>query len=441
MHLSASSNDVLDSTNPFAGCPAPKFAAEKVELRYHTASQLGQLLRELRQDRRSYFGHLTYHLATALFFTGCRFHEWARLRIDRLVREPAGMIIAARLQVKGGSFRDLPLTKELSTSLEEWFAFLETVKGVRLRGGGVDFARSPLIFPGRDGAPFSNQAFNARVKLACELGCPSFPLIPFGIRLRRCCSTSAEPTCVTCRRFWGTRAWQRRLAILTSLPNGFAQSSKTYGCMRSSFFPMSQVRQKTERVGEIAAKAVVQLLFSTGKSFTVDGLREKLREFFREEVRGEMRAVAALSNVELITALLSCNRQLASVGLQLHIINGVVSLLTTEVHNKALAQYLSEQNQANGSSHLTSTALEVLACIAFKQPISQAEIDRLFDADKRGLVLKLRDLKFVEEFAGDDGRLRFATTQAFLQRFGLASLGEFTANSLSDSQRVVRPLI
>jgi hypothetical protein len=57
----------------------------------------------------------------------------------------------------------------------------------------------------------------------------------------------------------------------------------------------------------------VQLLFSTGKSFTV----EKLREFFRHEV-----AVAALSNVELITALLSCNRQLALVGLQLRIING-----------------------------------------------------------------------------------------------------------------------
>jgi hypothetical protein len=33
--------------------------AEKTELRYHTASQLGQLLRELREDRRSYFGHLT----------------------------------------------------------------------------------------------------------------------------------------------------------------------------------------------------------------------------------------------------------------------------------------------------------------------------------------------------------------------------------------------
>ena len=59
----------------------------------------------------------------------------------------------------------------------------------------------------------------------------------------------------------------------------------------------------------------------------------------------------------------------------------------------------------------------MLACIAFKQPISQAEIDQLFEADKRALVVKLRDLKLVEEFAGVDGRLRFATSEAFLQRF------------------------
>ena len=159
---------VLGSPNPFAQCHAPKFAPEKTELRYHTSSQLGQLLRELREDKASYFGHLTFHLATALFFTGCRYHEWALLTLDRLVREPGGVIIAVRLQVKGGSFRDLPLTPELSHSLEEWFAFLESVKGVRLRTGGIGFAGSALVFPGRDGAPFSNKAFNARLKLACE---------------------------------------------------------------------------------------------------------------------------------------------------------------------------------------------------------------------------------------------------------------------------------
>jgi hypothetical protein len=38
-------------------------------------------------------------------------------------------------------------------------------------------------------------------------------------------------------------------------------------------------------VGEITAKSVVQFCSPREKSFTVDGLREKLREFFREEVR------------------------------------------------------------------------------------------------------------------------------------------------------------
>jgi hypothetical protein len=120
---------------------------------------------------------------------------------------------------------------------------------------------------------------------------------------------------------------------------------------------MSQVRPKGGRVGEIAAKAVVQLLFSTGKSFTVDGLREKLREFFRQEVRQELRAVAALSNAEMITVLLSCNQHLALVGLQLRILNGVVSLLTTEVHNKALAACVSEQRSASGSLDLSTATM------------------------------------------------------------------------------------
>jgi hypothetical protein len=39
---------------------------------------------------------------------------------------------------------------------------------MRLLAGGVDFAGSPLIFPGLDGGPFSNQASNARIKLACQ---------------------------------------------------------------------------------------------------------------------------------------------------------------------------------------------------------------------------------------------------------------------------------
>ena len=55
-------------------------------------------------------------------------------------------------------------------------------------------------------------------------------------------------------------------------------------------------------MGKLAAKSVVQLPFATGKSFTVNGLREKLRELFRQEVGAELRAGAALNNVELYRA-------------------------------------------------------------------------------------------------------------------------------------------
>ena len=159
---------VLSVPNPFAECLAPKFQIEKTELRYHTASQLALLLAVMREDRRNYFDHLAFNLAQALFLTGCRFHEWAQLTTERLVRGPGGAVIATRMQVKGGAFRDLPVIPELSDALREWSCFLESVKGVRLRSGGMDFAASALVFPGRDGAPVSNQAFNARLRRACE---------------------------------------------------------------------------------------------------------------------------------------------------------------------------------------------------------------------------------------------------------------------------------
>jgi hypothetical protein len=129
---------------------------------------------------------------------------------------------------------------------------------------------------------------------ASARGYQSFPLTPCGIRPPPSFLTSAEPTCSTSRRSSAIRVLQQPRATRTLIPSGCARSWETSDCTPSLFcFPMSQVRPKGEKFGEIPAKAVVQLLFSTGKSFTVDGLCEKLREFFRQEVRAELRAVAA----------------------------------------------------------------------------------------------------------------------------------------------------
>ena len=84
------------------------------------------------------------------------------------VRNGAGELTTARLKVKGGKHRDVPLMPRLGVSIREWAHFLEGLKGVRLRRGSVEFAGSELVFPGRDGTPISNQAFNCRLAAACR---------------------------------------------------------------------------------------------------------------------------------------------------------------------------------------------------------------------------------------------------------------------------------
>ena len=133
-----------------------------------SASQLARVLAALRDARTDYFGHLAFYLAQALFFTACRFHEWALLDLESLIRNPAGEIETARLRVKGGAYRDLPILPVLAQSLSQWFEFLDGVRGVRLRNGAGDFAGSRLVFPGRDGGPVANNAFNLRLAAACR---------------------------------------------------------------------------------------------------------------------------------------------------------------------------------------------------------------------------------------------------------------------------------
>ena len=155
-----------------------------------------------------------------------------------------------------------------------------------------------------------------------------------------------------------------------------------------------------------------------------------MREFFVEQGDYEKRAVASMSAVQLITAILETGPQLEVLGLQIRLINGVAQIFTTTIQNEKLSVFIAERAPmgAAGVGEVTPAALEVLACIAFKQPISQGEIDQIFgNVDKRHLVSVLRQMGMVEEFAGADGRLRFATTGKFLRKFEIGSLEEFRA--------------
>ena len=156
----------LDAQNPFSKILTPKFDINKVKLKYLPSSHVAILLEHLRLKRSDYFSHLTYYLAEALFLTAKRYHEWAELTRNQLLQIGKNQIV--RLQTKGGKFQDVPIPERLSLLLKEWNLFKESIAGIRMRNGAVSFAASPLLFPGRDGAPYSNESFNKRLKIACQ---------------------------------------------------------------------------------------------------------------------------------------------------------------------------------------------------------------------------------------------------------------------------------
>ncbi len=186
-----------------------------------------------------------------------------------------------------------------------------------------------------------------------------------------------------------------------------------------------------------AVKAVVQILFATSRSYTIDTLKEKLREFYLDEADYEKRAVASLSTVELMTALLEASPTLSAVGLQIKLSNGVAQLATTKVDCRKLSEFLLERSQR--VTTISDPALEVLACVAIKGPIDQDRIDALFGGrDKRHLVFVLREMGMVEEFGGENGRLQFMTTGKFLRHFGLKHPSELEVAMLEMEARQAR---
>lgn len=78
-------------------------------------------------------------------------------------------------------------------------------------------------------------------------------------------------------------------------------------------------------------------------------------------------------------------------------------------------------------SGLSQAALETLAIIAYKQPVTRAKVSEIRGVDADGAVRSLVNRGLVDEVGRDPtpGRpLLYGTTQAFLERLGLSDLGE-----------------
>ncbi|MDI3281392.1 MAG: SMC-Scp complex subunit ScpB [Bacillota bacterium] len=110
-------------------------------------------------------------------------------------------------------------------------------------------------------------------------------------------------------------------------------------------------------------------------------------------------------------------------GLTLEEVAGGLQLVTKPQY----APYLAQLGRADRPTALTPAALETLAIIAYRQPVSKAEIEEIRGVRVEGVLHNLEERGFIVEVGRKDapGRpILYGTTELFLKAFGLRSLAD-----------------
>ena len=143
--------------------------------------------------------------------------------------------------------------------------------------------------------------------------------------------------------------------------------------------------------------------------------RERLLELFDEPEREE----AALA----LAAVLERHRGGEDRGIMVEEVGGGLRLATRpELH-----PYLKRFFQVTGRSRLSMAALETLALIAYRQPLTGPEISELRGAQSATVIKTLLERRMIrisgrKQVVGKP--FLYATTREFLLHFGLGSLGD-----------------
>ena len=110
-------------------------------------------------------------------------------------------------------------------------------------------------------------------------------------------------------------------------------------------------------------------------------------------------------------------------GIKIIELEGSVQLCTKEEYYDNLIRICSQPRRYT----LTDAALETLSIIAYKQPVTKIEIEKIRGVNSDRSVNKLVELELVKEVGRLDapGRpMLFGTTEEFLRTFGVGSIDE-----------------
>ena len=112
-------------------------------------------------------------------------------------------------------------------------------------------------------------------------------------------------------------------------------------------------------------------------------------------------------------------------GFELREAGGGWRVYSAPAHAEAVGRFV----QGGQTARLTQAALETLAVIAYRQPVSRGQVSAVRGVNVDGVVRTLTSRGLIEEVedAGESGALLYRTTPYFLQRMGLSSLDDLPA--------------
>ncbi len=149
----------------------------------------------------------------------------------------------------------------------------------------------------------------------------------------------------------------------------------------------------------------------------------------------QLAEVVGLSNSEIEKALflLDAGYQ-KSGGLSLQWQSGKVQLTTSPKMGLLVERFLGLES----STRISKAAVETLAVIGYKQPVTRPYIDSIRGVNSDAVIKSLLSKGFIQEIGRSDGPGRpimYGTTSDFLQFFGLGSIKDLPV--LEDGQTAI----
>ena len=150
-----------------------------------------------------------------------------------------------------------------------------------------------------------------------------------------------------------------------------------------------------------------------------DDLRAAVQSAENEPDAAPMKATLRAALDELVTDYAASDR-----GMEIRQVAGGYRMATKPEHHDVVRGFVRNLKPA---IRLSLPALETLAVIAYKQPITVPEISEIRGVDSSGVIATLLDRKLITTAGRKQviGRpILYRTTKDFLLRFGLGDIGE-----------------